>query len=125
MHSPNAEQSSERGVGEIRFVLRVRLPIVQLNINVAGRNRSFFVRDPDLAEIFWLTQGAEAIDTVAGRIEKIDPGPRGVGVIAARRQTWRSRKHVRRILGFVQDIVAQAGVILSARGKSVHTPKIE
>ena len=117
MHSPNAEQSSERGVGEIRFVLRVRLPIVQLNINVAGRNRAFLVRDPDLAEIFWLTQGAEAIDAVARGVEEIDPGPRSVGIKAAGREAGSGGKHFRWVVGFIEDVIKQTNVIFSSGGK--------
>jgi len=68
---PGAGKSSKGGIGQIRFVLRVGLPIVQLDINVARRDRAFFIGDPDLSKVLRATQSAKALDAISGGVEEI------------------------------------------------------
>ena len=122
---PGAGKSSKGGIGQIRFVLRVGLPIVQLDINVARRDRPFCVGDPDLSKVLRATQSAKALDAISGGVEEIDPGAGSIRVQAARRQSGRGREHFRRVVALVQDVIKQPDIIFSSGGKRLLIHQIQ
>lgn len=82
-----------RGVGEVRFVLSIRLPVIELNVNAGWRGRALLQRKPNLIQIGGLINRAKAVEAITFLIKKIDPCPRSIRVPATGRQLWRGRKH--------------------------------
>ena len=58
-------------VSQVGFVFRIRLTIVELDVNIAGWNHALLESKPDLAQIFRLTPGAKAVEPFAGREIKL------------------------------------------------------
>src|SRR4030095_10154086 len=97
----------ERRVRQVRPVPGVGLAIGHFDINIARRNLALGQGEPERAEILRPPEGAEAVDALPTSIlEEVDPGPRGIAVVAARREPRRGGKHCRGVGVLVEDIVA-------------------
>src|SRR5262247_702115 len=74
------------GLGEIRFVLRIRLPVSHLDVNPTRRKDSFLQSKVDIAEIGRFAECAKPVQPFTALIVNIDPGARRLSIFPARWQ---------------------------------------
>src|SRR5205085_5922128 len=95
-------QTLQNGLGQIRLVLGVCLPVGQLNVNPARRDGVSFVGKPYLVEIVAASEGAESVEPLPILRIEVNPWARGFRVVATGRQLRRGGE---KLVGKVRPVV--------------------